>query len=195
MAGLLYVVLRHRVVDVKVVISRTLVYAMTTSLVLGLFALFESLFERTTLGHRASLVLELAVPLGLGVSLSTVHRRIDALVDRLIFRHQYREEMALRRFANESAFVNQPETLLDLTMEQILLHVGAPWVAFYEYGSEGYRRVRQRGEKDLPRTVATDDLALVKLRAHDSDVDLHEAPSGLARIIHEPRHVASNHSG
>jgi GAF domain-containing protein len=154
---------------------------MTTSLVLGLFALFESLFERTALGHRASLVLELAVPLGLGVSLSTVHRRIDALVDRLIFRRQYQEEVALRRFANESAFVSQPETLLDLAVEQILLHVGAPWVAFYEYGSEGYRRVRQRGEVDLPPTVATDDLALVKLRAHESDVDLHEAPSGLGR--------------
>ena len=41
---------------------------------------------------------------------------------------------------------------------------------------DGYTRVRQRGEQDLPRTVAVDDLALVKLRAHDSQVDLHEAP-------------------
>lgn len=181
LAAFLYAILRHRVVEIKVVISRTLVYAMTTSLVLGLFALFESLLERTAIGHSASLALELAVPLGLGVSLSTVHRRIDTLVDRLIFRHQYREEMALRRFAKESAFVSQAETLLDLTVEHILLHVGAPWVAFYEYGSDGYRRVRQRGEKDLPQAVATDDLALVKLRAHDSDVDLQEAPSGLGR--------------
>ena len=181
LVAFLYAILRHRVVDVKVVISRTLVYAMTTSLVLGLFALFESLFERTALGHRASLVLELALPLGLGVSLSTVHRRIDTLVDRLIFRRQYREEVALRRFANESAFVNHPETLLDLAVEQLLHHVGAPWVAFYEYTAKGYRRVRQRGEVDLPQTVATDDLALVKLRAHESDVDLHEAQSGLGR--------------
>lgn len=181
MAVFLYAILRHRVVDFTVVISRTLVYAMTTSLVLGLFALFESLIERTTLGHRASLALELAVPLGLGVSLSTVHRRIDTLVDRLIFRRQYQEELSLRRFANESAFVNHPETLLDLAVEQVLLHVGAPWVALYEYGSEGYRRVRQRGEFDLPATVATDDLAMVKLRAHDRDVDLHETPSGIGR--------------
>ena len=181
LAAFLYAILRHRVVEIKVVISRTLVYAMTTSLVLGLFALFESLLERTAIGHSASLALELAVPLGVGVSLSTVHRRIDTLVDRLIFRHQYREEMALRRFAKESAFVSQAETLLDLTVEHILLHVGAPWVAFYEYGSDGYRRVRQRGERDLPQAVATDDLALVKLRAHDSDVDLQEAASGLGR--------------
>ncbi len=179
LAGFLYAILRHRVVDVRVVFSRTLVYAMTTSLVLGLFALFESLIERAALGRGASLALELVVPLGLGVSLSTVHRRIDHTVDRLIFRRQYREEVALRRFASESAFVTQSEALIDLAVDQIHLHVGAPWVAFYEYTPEGYTRVRQRGGQDLPQTVAPDDLALVKLRAHASDVDLHEAPTGL----------------
>ena len=181
LAAFLYAILRHRVVDVKVVISRALVYAVTTSLVLGLFALFESLFERTALGERASLALELVVPLGLGASLSTVHRRIDALVDRWIFRRQYREETALRRFANESAFVSQPDTLLDLALEQILRHVGSPWAAFYEYGPGGYRRVCQRGEPALPEALATDDLTLVKLRARDRDVDLHETHSGLGR--------------
>ncbi len=181
LAGFLYAILRHRVVDLRVVVSRTLVYAMTTSLVLGLFALFESLIERAALGHGASLALELVVPLGLGVSLSTVHRRIDGTVDRLIFRRQYREEVALRRFAGESAFVTRPETLLDLTVDQIRLHVGAPWVAFYEYTPEGYARVRPRGEQALPQLVATDDLALVKLRAQGDHVDLHESPSGLGR--------------
>ena len=168
-------------VDVRVVFSRTLVYAMTTSLVLGLFALLESLLERAALSHGASLVLELAVPLGLGVSLSTVHRRIDDTVDRLIFRRQYREEVALRRFANESAFITQPDALLDLFVDQMLLQVGAPWAAFYEYTPEGYIRLRHHGNQELPQRVAADDLALVRLRAHDSEVDLHEAQSGLGR--------------
>lgn len=181
LAGFLYAILRHRVVDLTVVFSRTLVYTMTTSIVLGLFALLESLIERAALGRGASLALELVVPLGLGVSLSTVHRRIDDTVDRVIFRRQYREEVALRRFASESAFVTQPETLLDLAMDQIYLHVGAPWVALYEHATGGYTRTRQRGAQDLPRSVATDDLALVKLRAHGGEVDLHEAPSGLGR--------------
>jgi GAF domain-containing protein len=149
--------------------------------VLGVVALFESLIERVALGPRASLVFELAVPLGLGVSLSTVHRRIDTLVDRLIFRRQYREETALRRFATESAFVTHEDTLLDLAVDQILLHVGAPWVAIFEYGPRGYRRVRQRGTHDLPAEVAVDDLTVVKLRAHGSDIDLHDTQSGLGR--------------
>ena len=181
LAGFLYAILRHRMVDLTVVVSRTLVYAMTTSLVLGLFALFESLIERAALSHDASLALELAVPLGVGVSLSAVHRRIDDTVDRLIFRRQYREEVALRRLARDSAFVTQSDVLLDLLVSQLHLHVGAPWVAFYQYSPEGYTRVRQRGDQDLPPSVSTDDLAVVRLRAHDNEVDLHEAPSGLGR--------------
>jgi hypothetical protein len=180
-AGFLYTILRHRVVDFTVILNRTLVYAATTSFVLGLFALFESLIERSALGHDASLMMELAVPLGLGVSLSTVHRRIDSLVDRLVFRRQYRAEVALRRFARECAFVTQPESLLDLATDQIVLHAGVPWIAMYEYTPDGYSRVRQRGRQDLPPQVAADDLALVKLRAHDPEVNLHEAPSAIGR--------------
>jgi K+-sensing histidine kinase KdpD len=179
--GFLYTILRHRVVDFTVILNRTLVYAVTTSLLLGLFALFESLIERSALGHDASLMMELAVPLGLGVSLSTVHRRIDSLIDRLVFRRQYREEVALRQFARECAFVTQPESLLDLAIDQIALHAGVPWLAMYEYTPDGYSRVRQRGTQDLPPQVAADDLALVKLRAHDPEVNLHEAPSAIGR--------------
>lgn len=184
LVGFLYAILRHRVVDFTVVLNHALVYAATTSFVLGLFALFESLIERTALGHGTSLLLELAVPLGLGVSLSTVHRRIDSTVERFVFRRQYREEVALRGFAKECAFVTQPQSLLDLTVDQIRLHVGTPWVALYEHTPDGYARVRQRGSQDLPAQVDTDDLTLVKLRTHDTEVDLHDTPSQLGRDGH-----------
>ncbi|MDE2245110.1 MAG: GAF domain-containing protein [Xanthomonadaceae bacterium] len=184
LVGFLYAILRHRVVDFTVVLNHALVYAATTSFVLGLFALFESLIERTALGHGASLLLELAVPLGLGVSLSTVHRRIDSAVERFVFRRQYREEVALRGFARECAFVTQSQNLLDLTVDQIRLHVGTPWVALYEHTADGYVRVRQRGSHDLPAQVDADDLTLVKLRTHDTGVDLHDTPSQLGRDGH-----------
>jgi hypothetical protein len=180
MAGLLYVVLRHRVVDITLVLNRTLVYALTTSLVLGVIALLESVIERAALGPGASLALELAMPLGLGVSLSTVHKRVDATVDRLIFRRQYCEEVALRRFARECGYVTRAETLLDLAVAEIARHVEAPWVALYECAAQGYLRVRQHGAHALPEQVAMDDLALVKLRAQDGEVDLQSAPSGLS---------------
>jgi len=179
MTGFLYAVLRHRVVDISVVLNRALVYAATTSLVLGLFALLESLVERTTLGHGASLLLELAVPLALGAGLSTVHRRIEAAAERFIFRRQYRTETALRNFAQECAYVTQPDKLLDLTVQQIARHTAAARVALYERTPEGYVRIRQQGEPALPAQIATDDLAFVKLRARAAVLDLDDTQSQL----------------
>ncbi len=178
-AAMLYAVLRHRVVDVTVALNRALVYAVTTSLVLGLFALLESLIERSALGRSAGLVLELAVPLGLGAALSSVHRRIEAAVERFIFRHQYRMETALRRFAEDCAFITQPESLFELSIEQIARHTGAPLVALYERTAEGYACQRQRGNPALPDRVGADDLAFVALRARNAPLKLHDNRSAL----------------
>lgn len=190
MLGFLYAVLRHRVVDIAVVLNRALVYAATTSLLLGLLALLESLIERTTLGRGASLVLELAVPVGLGAALSTVHRRMESMVEQFLFRRQYREDKALRGFAHECGFITDPGNLLDLTVDQMSLHTGAPWLAVYEQSPEGFVRTRRRGNRELPSQVGVDDLALVKLRAHAAEVDLTSTPSSLGREGHVfPLHV------
>ena len=179
MAGFLYAVLRHRVVDVSIVLNRALVYAATTSLVLGLFALLESVIERTTLGHDASHLLELAVPLGLGAALSTVHRRIEAFVEQFLFRHQYRAETALRGFAQECAFVTEVEDLFALTVDQIAQNTGAPRVALYESTAQGYACARQRGASTLPREIAANDPAFIKLRARNAELDLNDTASAL----------------
>ena len=177
--GLLYGVVRSRLLDFSVVLNRTLVYATTTSLILGLFALFESLIERIAVGERASLLLELLVPLALGASLTTVHRRIDGLVERLIFRRQYLQESMLRRFAHEAAFVSTADSLKELTVTELRRHIGAPWVALYESGPHGFSLAQQRGEHALPARLDIDDPAVITLRAHAPDVDLHDREGGL----------------
>ena len=183
LAGILflYAVLRHRVVDITVVINRALVYALTTSLVLGLFALLESLIERTTLGRGAGLLLELVVPLGLGVALSTVHRRVEALVDRFIFRRQYRAETALRRFGEDCGFIRDSGRLFALSVEEIARHTDAPKVALYERrpGGDDYVCRRQVGHPSLPETIPPDDRAFVALRARNAELSLHDTLSVL----------------
>jgi hypothetical protein len=181
MVGFLYAVLRHRVVDITVVINRALVYALTTSLVLGLFALLESLIERTTLGRSAGLLLELAVPLGLGVALSSVHRRVEALVDRFVFRRQYRAETALRRLGEDCGFIRESERLFALGVEEVARHTDAPLVALYERspGGEGYVCRRQQGVPALQETIPIDDRAFVALRARNAELALRDTPSVL----------------
>ena len=180
-SGFVYAVLRHRVIDINFVLNRALVYALTMSLVMGLFALLESVIERTTLGYGASLLLELGVPLGLGVALSTMHRRIDGLVERLFFRRQYRAASALGEFARDCAFITRRERLLDQTVDQIMTHTAALGMAVYEVTAAGAARVRQQGAQTFPEQVDLDDPALVRLRSRNAELALHDGRSRLGQ--------------
>ena len=51
----------------------------------------------------------------------------------------------------------------------------------YERTPEAYVRIRQHGAPALPEQVATDDLAFVKLRARNAELDLDDTRSQLGR--------------
>ncbi|HSC47678.1 MAG TPA: hypothetical protein VLG68_06305, partial [Gammaproteobacteria bacterium] len=60
-SGFAYAVLRHRMVDVRVVLDRTLVYGATTALVVGVVAAMNSLALRATLGENTGLLLQIVI--------------------------------------------------------------------------------------------------------------------------------------
>ncbi len=181
MSGFVYTVLRHRVIDVSFVISRALVYTATTSIIIGIFAAMNGVVEHATLGHGANLALELLVPLLLGIGFNTLRIRIDSYASRLFFRRRYRAETALNEFAQSSAFIKEPGNLLDLAVEQVFRHSGAQGVALYEDGDNGYARSRHKGKQEFRELIATDDLAFVRLRAGELEVDLHDLDSTLGQ--------------
>jgi len=181
MAVFLYAILRHRVVDVSFVISRTLVYTATMSIIIGLFAAMNSFVEHATLGRDASMLLELMVPLLLGISFNTMRTRIDGYVSRFLFRRQFKATEALNDFAQSCKFIDKPERLLDLTAEEIYRQTGAQGVAIYEQADGDYLRVRHQGSLEFPQRVDVDDAAFVQLRAGRHELDLHARTSALGK--------------
>ncbi|HKT32060.1 MAG TPA: GAF domain-containing protein, partial [Gammaproteobacteria bacterium] len=177
--GYTYAVLRQRLVDVRIVLNRTLVYGVITAIVVGVFAAINSVVEHATLGAGASLLLELVVPLALGIVLGSLRKYVDTYINRFLFRRQHHAEKALNDFARTCGFIEQPEHLLDLTVRQVFDHSRARSVALYEREAQGYVRVRQQGDGEFPERVEADDLAFVRLRAGDSEADLHEVASTL----------------
>ena len=177
--GFLYSVLRHRVVDVSVLIDRTLVYGATTALVVGVVAAMNSLALRATLGEGAGLLLQVVVPLSLGIVLTRVRAFLDRVVERVFFRRKYLADKALRRFARLAPSYEHPNALLAAAMENIRQHLGARGVAVYERRGEDYVCVHREGEVAYPARVKTDDTAFVAARAHQDDIDLAELDSAL----------------
>ncbi|HEY1991120.1 MAG TPA: hypothetical protein VGH71_01575 [Gammaproteobacteria bacterium] len=180
-AGMLYAVLRHQVLDVSVVIDKTLVYGATTSLVVGVIAAMNSLALRATLGEGAGLLLQLVVPLALGIVLGKVRGYMDLAVERVFFRTKYLADKALRNFGKQCAYITDMGKLLDASVTELRKHSRSPAVALYEAGSGCYACLRSAGEASFARVIDLDDPALVAVRAEMKPVELSELDSALGK--------------
>ncbi|HVC37116.1 MAG TPA: GAF domain-containing protein, partial [Gammaproteobacteria bacterium] len=178
-SGILYAILRHRMVDVSVVIDKTLVYGATTTIVVGILAAVNSLALRATLGEGAGLLLQIVVPLALGIVLGKVRTYMDRTVEQVFFRRRYLAQQALKRFAKRCGHIEEVARLLDTAVAEIRRHTRAPAVALYETADEGYARLRQAGEGAYPQQLDKDDPAVVAARAERKAIDLAGLASGL----------------
>ncbi|MDE2196883.1 MAG: hypothetical protein KGJ56_06815 [Gammaproteobacteria bacterium] len=177
--GFLYAVLRHRVMDVSVLLDRTLVYGAVTALVIGTLATVNSLVQHAALGTSASLLLQVVVPLSLGIVLTRVRAYMDRIVERVFFRKKYLADRALRRFARLCSRFELADELTATGIADIRQHLGARGVAIYERRGEEYICVRHTGEVVYPQHVKIDDTAFVAARADQNDIDLSEFHSAL----------------
>lgn len=175
LCGFTYAVLRHQLVSLRLVVNRALAYGVVTSLVVGVFTVLTALVERNALSEGTNRLLELLVPLLLGITLHSVKKYVDAWINKWFFRRRYRAEAALNHFARTCAYVDKPENLLKLTADELYRHSGAESVAIYLINptSSAAQSIESRGVP-LSAIIETDDLALVRLRAGDTDVNLHQ---------------------
>ncbi|HEV7165771.1 MAG TPA: GAF domain-containing protein [Gammaproteobacteria bacterium] len=177
--GFTYAVLRHRLVSLRLVMNRALVYGVITSLVVGVFAALSSLIEHFAVGKTEGALLQLLVPLSLGVTLNLIKKRLDSFVERLFFQRQYRAETALTRLARECGFIENRDSLLDRAVDDVQEYLRPTGAALYERNESGYTLVRQRGERRFPKNLANDDPVMVSLRADLAEADLDRLKSRL----------------
>jgi hypothetical protein len=177
--GIAYALLRHRVVDVSIVVDRALVYGSVTALVVGVVAAMNSLALKLALPAGAGLLVQIMVPLALGIALGRVRSLLDRVVEQVFFRRKYLAEQALETFARHAGHIQDAPKLLDATVREISRHLGAPAVAIYSAESYGYRRMRQGGKARFPELLDADDAAPVALRAEQKAVDLAQFESAL----------------
>ncbi|MGE5624754.1 MAG: GAF domain-containing protein [Bacillota bacterium] len=177
--GMAYALLRHRVVDVSIVIDRTLVYGSMTALVVGVVAAVNSLALRVALPPGAGLLLQVVVPLSLGIVLGKLRAFMDRIVEQVFFRRKYQAEQSLRAFAKRAGHIDQAGDLLEATAREVARHTGTPAVAIYSVESDGFKRMRHAGEDVFPASLGNNDDAAVALRAEGQATDLQGLSSAL----------------
>jgi hypothetical protein len=161
--ALAYTILKHRLFDIRFVLSRALVYAVLTSLTVGVLALADWAFGVWLAQSRFALVAEVGLALILGVTLTTVHKRIEKFLNGVIFRSQMLAMAALRRFAQETDLIPDPQHLIEQTYEALHGRLECDYVAVYTGEGSSFALATPDG-KHAPQLLAGHDLAVLRLK-------------------------------
>ena len=90
-------VLRYRLYDIGRIVNRTIVYALLTAVLVGLYAVIV-VGIGTVLGRRSSPVLIAGATLVVAALAGPARRRIQTLIDRRFYRRRYDAERVLAEF-------------------------------------------------------------------------------------------------
>jgi len=186
-AAVSYALLKRRVLDFEFVLSRTLVVASVSLIVVAAFVLLEYLLgsvlndaSRTT-GVVANAMLALV----LGISISYIHKRVDAFVETILFRKRHEDERALRNFSHEAAYVTDIDALLDRTIDVVHRHTDARNASVMLDGAAKYSPVRAFGSS-VQGDVDENDGAILALRTWHKPLDPHHYTTALKGALAVP---------
>ncbi len=178
-AGCAYAILRHRIIDVNFVLNRTLVFTILTSFVVGIFILLEDLLKAFAAGRGVGFAVELGVALALGFSFNAVHKYVEGVIERALFRAKHDAANLMRGLADEAAFMESADALLARVMRDVGTAMGSGGVSVYERADNGYRLTCTQGAGSPAESVDVDDLAFVRMRKSRSPVRLGDVQSAL----------------
>jgi hypothetical protein len=189
--GLAYTILRHRTVDVGFVISRALVLTILSFVIIAAFGLLERALGKIFIdaSHVASRSVEIALAIGLGFSLRSLHARIERIVDGIFFRTRRRALAALRGFAEDIYFITEADVAVQRTVEVAGRCSDAENAALYVLSGGVYGCAAALSAEFMPAEIGENDPLFVRLRAARQAQLIRDCGSDLGAEIAFPMFV------
>ena len=179
--SLMYAILRRHVIDVRFVISRTVVYATITTLVVGIIGLVDWATSTFLAQTRIAMALDALVAIGIAFVLHRTYGWIESAVDSVLFRKKYEAEAYLSRLAKtllranreetvDRAIVHDPYEKFELTMAALFRAEGGAFAVACVAGWDAVNVPPFDRDHDLIRFLATE-----RARLHIHDLRRHVA--------------------
>ncbi|MBV8461064.1 MAG: PDZ domain-containing protein [Candidatus Eremiobacteraeota bacterium] len=137
-----YATIKYRVIDVSFALSRAIVLTILTSVMVMVFALFDWTFTHVLEQRGLGVALGILSVIVLGFTAQALHRRVDAIVDKTLFKQRHLAEQRLGRLARELPDVQALETLGAILVNEPLQAFGLTSAAFFR------RREQNRFERE-----------------------------------------------
>lgn len=174
-----YAILRHQLLDIRVVIRLGLLYSITTaifgviyyvsiSLALNIFELFTG---------RTVFIVSILVGTLTAFLLSPLRNLAQAWIDRIFYREKYNAELMLQRLSQTTTSLLDIEKITHLILSEIknTLHIehGAILIKYFESGD--FRVIAEDGEiKHFPSGFRADHPIVTWMSGHNQPLLNHE---------------------
>lgn len=168
-----YAIARHRVIDVRFFLSRALVYGLLTTVAIGILALLDWAVARQLEASHLGLAVEVAGALAIGIGIHRMHKVIDHIVDRFVFRSVHDAEQHLEKIGGAMMFAQSVGAIDGLLCDESARALRLTAVAAFRETPDGsYRRFASTGwsESDTNR-YERDDRLVLRLHAARASMD------------------------
>lgn len=170
-----YAVLRQRVIDVRFVGGRAVLYAVASLLPFALFRMTDWLVRTDLAQARIASTIELLVVVLFGLAMSVAQRRVDVLVERALFRRRYEAERVVRDEIEALSNTHERAGVDALVVRACVETMRFRSAAVFERAPDGYERCCATGWDDATACIAATDPLVPRLQAKKSIVYLLES--------------------
>lgn len=174
--AVLYAVLKNHVIDVRFFISRAIVYALLTGLIVLLFSLIDWFFSQKLAASRIGVGVNVLLAIGLGFFLNGLHDRVGTVVDRIFFRQRHEAELRLGRAARSIAHASTPEAVQELLVKTPYEALHLESAALFAHGADGVfgREYALNWPAAAVAAISANDLLVLHLAADREPLRLKE---------------------
>jgi hypothetical protein len=186
-----YAVIKHRVIDVSFVVSRTLVYGVLTTLLVCVFSVIDWFFTDYLRLARLGTIAEVGAVVAFGLWFNGLHRRVDSLIDATFFRQRHRAEIQLARNAAALPFATTPQNVAQALIKEPVRALELASAALFRRGKDGaYVREESDGwnANDISGLDDNDGHLLMLLQAENGPVSLYDHPWRTQGVPSGPAH-------
>jgi HD-GYP domain-containing protein (c-di-GMP phosphodiesterase class II) len=174
-----YAILRHQLLDIRVVIRLGLLYSITTAFFSAIYFLSISLVLNAFQLLTGTTVFIVSILVGTlsAFLLSPLRNLAQAWIDRMFYREKYNAELMLQRLSQTTTSLLDIEKITHLILSEIIdtLHIehGAILIKYVENGV--FQVIAEDGEnKHFPSGFRADHPIVTWMSRHDQPLLIHE---------------------
>jgi hypothetical protein len=193
--GVAYPVLRHRLIDLNILVSRATVFGIASAIIVGVFVVAEwvisRIFERS-MGFSsqredfAAQALTLLVVLVLGISARSIHGFVEERMTKTFFRKRMRGLAEVERVAREADAATDASAMINVAVAAVQRCLEPLGTALYLRDDDGYERTSNAGAFAFPGSFGFNDEPALRLRRWQEPFELDDESEERHHVLFVP---------